>query len=153
LINAEGKMLGVKPLSEALKEAIESDLDLIEISPGATPPVCKVGSLSKYLYEKEKKKKEARKHHSGGQVKEVRFRIKIGEHDFKVKVDRIIKFLKERHKVRVNMAFFGREMQHVDIGQTMLVKIEEAIKGSGVIEQRPKMYGNRMISILVPNKG
>jgi len=153
LIDGEGKMVGIKPFSDAMKLAENASLDLIEISPNAKPPVCKLGNLSKFLYEKEKKSKEARKHNTAGQVKEVRFRIKIGIHDFNVKVNHILRFLKGHHKVRVSMVMFGRELRHKDLAQEMMNRVEEQIKGAGIIEQRAQMYGNRLISILVPHRG
>lgn len=130
--------------------AEETGYDLIEIASGVNPPVCKLGNFSKFLYEKEKKLKEARKNRGGGQVKEIRIRPKIGEHDLMVKVNAIIKFLKEHHKVRVSFVFMGREMEHRDIGAKVLEKIEQHVAGVGAIEQRPQMYGNRMITIFVP---
>lgn len=135
--------------------AEDTGYDLIEIAPGAVPPVCKLGNYSKFLYEKEKKLKEARKNRGGGQVKEIRIRPKIGEHDLMVKINAIKKFLKEHHKVRVSFVFMGREMDHRDIGMKMLERIEQEVMDTGVIEQRAQMYGNRMISIFVPqaNKG
>lgn len=145
-------MVGVKTIQEALRIAEDSGYDLIEIAPQASPPVCKLGNISKYLYEREKKAKEARKNKGGGQVKEVRIRPKIGEHDLRVKINAILKFLKERHKVRLSFVFMGREMEHRDIAVKMLEKIESDIKDVGVMEQKPQMYGNRMISILVPSK-
>jgi translation initiation factor IF-3 len=152
LINEAGEMLGVKPIQEALKLAEDTGYDLIEIAPGAVPPVCKLGNFSKFLYEKEKKLKEARKNRGGGTVKEIRIRPKIGEHDLQVKINAVIKFLKEHNKVRVTFVFMGREMEHRDIGMRMLQKIEEQIAEVGTIEQRPQMYGNRMISIFVPQQ-
>lgn len=143
-------MVGVKTIQEALRMADDTGYDLIEIAPSAVPPVCKLGNFSKFLYEKEKKLKEARKNKGGGQVKEIRIRPKIGEHDLMVKVNAMIKFLKERHKVRVSFVFMGREMEHRDIGTKMLEKIEQLIAGVGIVEQRGQMYGNRMITILVP---
>lgn len=130
--------------------AEETGYDLIEIAPGAVPPVCKLGNFSKFLYEKEKKLKEARKNRGGGQVKEIRIRPKIGEHDLMVKINAIIKFLKDHHKVRVSFVFMGRELEHRDIGLRVLDKIEQLITGVGIIESKPQMYGNRMITILVP---
>jgi len=153
LIGKDGAVLGLKPTQEAIRIATDQGLDLIEVAPNAKPPVCKIGNFSKFLYEKEKKSKESRKSRSSSQVKEVRFRIKIGEHDFIVKADRINRFLKERHKVRVSCVMFGREMKHKDLAQGMIQKVEEYIKGHGVIEDRPQMYGNRLIAILVPHKG
>ena len=143
-------MLGVKTIQEALRLAEDTGYDLIEIAPGASPPVCRLGNFSKFVYEKEKKLKEARKNRGGGHVKEIRIRPKIGEHDFNVKVSAISKFLKEHHKVRVSLVFMGREMEHRDIGVRMLDKIQTQIDGIGALESRPQMYGNRMIAILVP---
>jgi translation initiation factor IF-3 len=154
LVSQTGNMLGVKTIQEALKLADETGYDLIEIAPGAVPPVCKLGNFSKFLYEKEKKLKEQRKNKGGGgQVKEIRIRPKIGEHDLMVKINATINFLKERHKVRISFIFMGREMEHRDIALRMIDKIAESIAGVGVIETRPQMYGNRMIIILVPEKG
>lgn len=150
MINERGEMIGVKSIQEALRMADDTGYDLIEIAPAANPPVCKLGNFSKFLYEKEKKAKEARKNRGGGQVKEIRIRPKIGEHDLMVKINAIAKFLKEHHKVRVSFVFMGREMEHKDIGQKMLEKIEQQIAPVGVIESRPQMYGNRMITIFVP---
>ncbi len=144
-------MVGVKTIQEALKMAEDAGYDLIEIAPAVSPPVCKLGNFSKFLYEKEKKLKEARKNRGGGQVKEIRIRPKIGEHDLMVKINAITKFLKEHHKVRVSFVFMGREMEHREIGQKMLEKIEQQVDGVGVVEQRPQMYGNRMITIFVPH--
>ena len=143
-------MVGVKTIQEALRMADDTGYDLIEIAPSANPPVCKLGNYSKFLYEKEKKLKEARKNRGGGQVKEIRIRPKIGEHDLMVKVNAIIKFLKEHHKVRVSFVFMGREMEHRDIAIKMLEKIEQHIAGVGLVEGRGQMYGNRLITILVP---
>lgn len=145
-------MLGVKTIQEALRMAEDSGYDLIEIAPGAVPPVCKLGNFSKFVYEKEKKLKEARKNRGGGQVKEIRIRPKIGEHDLNVKINAIVKFLKDHHKVRVSFVFMGREMEHKEIGVTMLEKIKQQIAEVGVVESYPQMYGNRMITIFVPNQ-
>ncbi len=132
-------MLGVKTIQDALKLADDAGYDLIEIAPGAVPPVCKFGNYSKFLYEKEKKLKEARKHRGGGQVKEIRIRAKIGEHDLMVKINAIMKFLKEHHKVRLSFVFMGREMEHRDIGVKMMERIQQQIAGVGAIETKPQM--------------
>ncbi len=146
-------MLGVKSIQEALVIAQDSGYDLIEIAPDAVPPVCRLGSLSKFLYEREKKRKEARKGHGAGQVKEIRMRPNIGVHDFLVKMNAVTKFLKDRNKVRVSIIFYGREMEHREFAYKMLERIEQQIAGVGLIETRPQMYGNRMITILVPQRG
>jgi translation initiation factor IF-3 len=150
LIDQNGEMLGVKPIREALNLALETGYDLIEIAPAAAPPVCKLGNFSKFVYEKEKKLKEARKHKGAGQLKEIRIRTKIGVHDFDVKINAIIKFLTERNKVRISFVFFGREMEHRDMAYKMIDRIEKQIAEVGTMESRPQMYGNRMITILVP---
>jgi translation initiation factor IF-3 len=143
-------MIGIKTIQEALRMAEDSGYDLIEIAPDASPPVCKLGNFSKFVYEKEKKAKEARKNRGGGQVKEIRIRPKIGEHDLNVKINAITKFLKDHHKVRVSLVFMGREMEHREIGTAMLDRIRSQINGVGVVESEPQMYGNRMITIFVP---
>jgi len=145
-------MVGVKTIQEALKLAEDTGYDLIEIAPNAVPPVCRLGNFSKFLYEKEKKAKDSRKNRGGGTVKEIRIRPKIGEHDLVVKINAIDKFLKEHHKVRVTFVFMGREMEHRDIGMKMLARIELEIAAVGQIESRPQMYGNRMITIFVPQQ-
>ncbi len=143
-------MIGVKTIQEALRIAEDTGYDLIEIAPSANPPVCKLGNLSKYLYELEKRSKDQRKNKGSGQIKEIRIRPSIGEHDFVVKMNAIERFLKERHKVRVSMVFHGREMEHQELGRTMISRIEQAIAEVGLIESRPQLYGNRLISILIP---
>ncbi len=143
-------MVGIKTIQEAIRMAEDTGYDLIEIAPGAVPPVCKLGNFSKFVYEKEKKLKEARKNRGGGQVKEIRIRPKIGEHDLNVKINAITRFLKEHHKVRVSLVFMGREMEHRELGTSMLDKIRTQIEGVGVVEHEPQMYGNRMITIFVP---
>ncbi len=153
LINHEGQMVGIKPIHEALKLAEETGYDLIEIVANSVPPVCKLGNYSKFVYEKEKKAKDARKSKSAGQVKEIRFRPRIGEHDFNFKVNNIVKFLKDKHKVRVSIVFFGREMEHTDLATGMVQKLEVGIQGVGIMEQKPQMLGNRLILTLVPHKG
>jgi translation initiation factor IF-3 len=151
LIDEAGKMVGIKTVQEALRLADERGYDLIEIAPTSTPPVCKLGNFSKYLYQQEKKSKDAKKNKGGGgQVKEIRLRPKIGEHDFQVKLNAIERFLKERHKVRVSLVFFGREMEHQELGLKMIDRIKEKIATVGVFETIPQMYGNRLNAIIVP---
>lgn len=141
----------MRTIQEALRAAEETGYDLIEIAPGAVPPVCKLGNYSKFVYEKEKKLKEQRKNRGGGgQVKEIRIRLKIGEHDLQVKINQIAKFLKEHNKVRVSLVFMGREMEHRDLGVKMIDRIEQSITAVGSAEQRGQMYGNRLITIFVP---
>lgn len=144
-------MLGIKTIQEALGLARDSGFDLIEIAPNVTPPVCKLGSLSKFLYEKEKKRKEARKGRGAGHLKEIRMRPNIGVHDFEVKTNHIVQFLKDRHKVRVSLVFYGREKEHSEFGYKMLDRIVQTINGVGLMENKPLLQGNRLIAILIPH--
>ncbi len=146
-------MVGVKTVQEALRMADERGYDLIEIAPTSNPPVCKLGNFSKYIYQQEKKTKDSKKNKGGGgQVKEIRMRPKIGEHDFQVKLNAIERFLKEKNKVRVSLVFFGREMEHQDLGLKMIERIKERIAEVGMFETTPQMYGNRLNAIIVPSK-
>jgi translation initiation factor IF-3 len=152
LIDSDGTQLGVRPITEALRIAEDRGHDLVEIAPGANPPVCKVLDYSKYRYEKEKQLKEARKHQKGGHVKEVRFRPKISEHDFDTKVRAIHKFLSQRDKVRVSMIFHGREMEHRDLGENLIRRIKEYVVELATVESNPQLLGNRLILMLAPKK-
>ena len=152
LIDEDGTQLGVKNLDEALRTAQDRGKDLVEVAPQANPPVCKVVDFSKYRYEKEKQKKEARKHAKGGQVKEVRFRPRIGEHDFDTKFRQIQKFLAGRDKVRITVMFRGREMEHQDLGRKIVERLKENLGETATVESAPTMFGNRMILMLAPQK-
>ncbi len=152
LIDEDGTQLGVKNLDEALRTAQDRGKDLVEVAPQANPPVCKVVDFSKYRYEKEKQKKEARKHAKGGQVKEVRFRPRIGEHDFDTKYRQIQKFLAGRDKVRITVMFRGREMEHQDLGRKIVERLKENLGETATVESAPTMFGNRMILMLAPQK-
>ena len=152
LLDEDGTQLGVKNLDEALRTAQDRGKDLVEVAPQANPPVCKVVDFSKYRYEKEKQKKEARKHAKGGQVKEVRFRPRIGEHDFDTKFRQIQKFLAGRDKVRITVMFRGREMEHQDLGRKIIDRLKENLGETATVESAPTMFGNRMILMLAPQK-
>ena len=152
LIDEDGTQLGVKNLDEALRTAQDRGKDLVEVAPQANPPVCKVVDFSKYRYEKEKQKKEARKHAKGGQVKEVRFRPRIGEHEFDTKFRQIQKFLAGRDKVRITVMFRGREMEHQDLGRKIIDRLKENLGETATVESAPTMFGNRMILMLAPQK-
>lgn len=132
--------------------AKDRGLDLVEVAPLATPPVCKVIDFSKYRYEKEKQRKEAKKHNKGGHVKEVRFGLKIGEHDFETKVRNIKRFLDESNKVRITVIFRGREMEHRDIGHALMARMKETLGDIFVEETNPSMLGNRLHLMLSPKK-
>lgn len=148
----DGTQLGVKPIDEALRLASDRGSDLVEIAPTATPPVCKILDFSKFRYEREKQRKEARKHTKGGHVKEIRFRPKISPHDLDTKIRAMQKFLGNRDKVRVSVIFHGREMEHRDLGLKLIDKVKEQVAELGAIEAEPSLLGNRLIVMLAPKK-
>jgi len=152
LINEEGKLAGIVETKDALLAARSKQFDLVEIVPGETPPICKIMNYSKYLYELEKKDKEARKHKRIGQLKEVRMRSTIGEHDLGVKSRHIGEFLEMGHRVRVTVNFKGRETDHADLGRKVLETIKENFAQIANCEQEPRLEGFRMTMLLVPKK-
>lgn len=135
-----------------MRIARERGHDLVEIAPAALPPVCRVLDFSKYRYEKEKQRKEARKHQKGGHVKEVRFRPTIGVHDLDTKIRAMRQFLEARDKVRVSVIFRGREMEHKDLGHNLIRRVKEQLAERCVVESNPMMLGNRLILMLAPQK-
>jgi len=148
-----GTMLGIKPLIEAVNMARGANLDLVEISPDANPPVCKVMDFSKFLYEKEKQDRENRKKQKAGVLKEIRLNPRIASHDLQTKIKHIEEFLKEHNKVRVTVVFRGRENQHRNLGEEILMAIKDNLSAVGVVEGRPSMMGNRMSIMLAPAHG
>lgn len=150
LIDMHGTMLGIKPLIEAVNMAKGANLDLVEISPMANPPVCKVMDFSKFLYEKEKQDRENRKKQKAGVLKEIRLNPRIASHDLQTKVKHIETFLKDHNKVRVTVVFRGRENQHRNLGEEILISIRDNLAGIGVPEGKPQMMGNRMSIMLAP---
>jgi translation initiation factor IF-3 len=152
LINEEGKLQGVVETGEALLAARSKQLDLVEIVPGQTPPLCKIMDYSKYRYEQKKKNKEARKHRRIGQLKEVRMRSTIGQHDLDVKSKHIQEFLETERKVKVTINFRGRETSHADLGRKVLETIKGNFSSIANCEQEPRLEGYRMTMLLVPRK-
>ncbi|HNW45610.1 MAG TPA: translation initiation factor IF-3 [Elusimicrobiales bacterium] len=150
LIDMHGTMLGIKPLIDAQTMAKGAGLDLVEISPDANPPVCKVMDFSKYLYEKEKQDRENRKKQKAGVLKEIRLNPRIASHDLQTKVKHIEQFLKEHNKVRVTVVFRGRENQHRNLGEEILNAVRDHLSTVGAPEGRPQMMGNRMSIMLAP---
>jgi translation initiation factor IF-3 len=148
LIDENGEMIGVMPPMRALDIARDRNLDLVEISPNAVPPVCKLMDYGKYKYEQAKKENEARKNQKTITLKEIRMRPRTDEHDVDVKTRKIQEFLAEGDRVRVSVQFRGAEMRHPDIGRKLLDEIAEELKGSAIIERTPTMEG-RMMSMIV----
>lgn len=152
LIDEDGTQLGIKSIQEALSLALSRNRDLLEIAPGASPPVVKIADYSKFRYEREKKIKESRKHQKAGMVKEIRMRSMISQHDLATKVGHAKQFIEERNKVRFTVVFRGREMEHRILGLNLLNKIKELLEGKFVVEQEPALEGNRMSILLAPKR-
>lgn len=152
LIDTDGTMLGIMPSKDAQKLADSKDLDLVKIAQDAKPPVCKIMDYGKYLFEQEKREKEARKNQKIVSIKEVRMSAKIEEHDFGYKVKSAYRFLQDGDKVKVSIRFRGREMQYTAVGQEVLAKFADAVLDVGTVEKQPKLEGKSMMMILNPKK-
>ena len=152
LINYNGENLGVVSITEALKIAQEVGLDLIEISPQVTPPVCKVLDYGKYKYEMQKKKNEAKKNQKVVNIKELKLRPMIDTHDYEVKVKQAKKFLEQGDKVKFTMRYKGREMSANDMGKEILNRLIEDLEGIGKVDSAPKLEGKQMFMIVSPAK-
>jgi len=143
---------GIYQLRDALKKAEELELDLVEISPSANPPVCKIMDYKKFLYEQKKKQKEMKAKAAKVVVKEIRLGPNTDEHDFEFKVKHAIKFLQEGAKVKVDVFFKGRSIIYKDKGELILLRFAEAVEEYGKVEKLPKLEGKRMIMIIAPKK-
>lgn len=152
LIDTNGEQIGIVPTREALRIASDKGFDLVEISPTARPPVCKIMDYGKYKYELNKKAKSAKKKQHVIHLKEMRLRPKIEEHDYQFKLKHVREFLEKGNKVKVYVEFRGREMAHKELGEKIIQKLEEDIKDIGAVEQRPKFEG-RSLSLIFTPKG
>jgi len=150
LIDSEGEQVGVIPIKEALEAAVDAGLDLVEVSPNANPPVCKILDYGRYRYEQTKKKHEAKKKQSAFQLKEIKVRPKTGEHDLQVKISHIKKFIGKKDKVKVSVIFRGREITLSELGKTVLQKIMVETEEIAVVEQEPKFEGRILVMVLAP---
>lgn len=150
LINQLGEQVGIVPVKDALRMAQEVNLDLVNIAPQATPPVCRIMDYGKFKFEQGKKEKEARKKQKVITMKEVRFSPTIEEHDFNTKLRHVISFLEKGDKVKCSLRFRGRQITHADIGQAVMNKVAEATQEIATIERKPLMEGRSMIMILAP---
>jgi translation initiation factor IF-3 len=150
LIGADGDNAGVVTPTRAMQMADEAGLDLVEISPNANPPVCKIMDFGKYKYETQKRESEARKKQKIIEVKEVKFRPNTDTHDYEVKMRNVFKFLDNGDKVKVTLRFRGREMAHQNLGRELLERVAEDTKEVGKIENMPKMEGRQMIMMIGP---
>ncbi|SHE67697.1 bacterial translation initiation factor 3 (bIF-3) [Litoreibacter ascidiaceicola] len=152
LIGAEGENVGVVTPARAMAMAEEAGLDLVEISPNASPPVCKIMDFGKYKYETQKKEAEARKKQKIIEIKEVKFRPNTDTNDYDVKMRNVFKFLENGDKVKVTLRFRGREMAHLNLGRELLERVADDIEGHGKVENFPKMEGRQMIMLIGPLK-
>ena len=150
LIDQEGEMIGVMSAREALMRAYDAGLDLLEISPNAVPPVCKILDYGKYKYEQQKKANEARKKQKTVEIKEVKVRPNIDDHDYDVKMRAMKSFIGEGDKVKVTLRFRGREMAHQDLGIKVLERIRNELGETIKVEQMPRLENRQMIMVLAP---
>ena len=150
VIDSEGEQIGVMKTKEALDLAYSKGLDLVEISPTARPPVCKILDFGRYKYELQKKEKEKRKKSTSVAMKEMQYRPKIEEHDYQFKTRHVIDFLKNGHKVKLMVRFRGREMAHQEFGRKILDQLIEELSDIATVEVNPKMEGNTMSMVMNP---
>ncbi|GAA0303281.1 translation initiation factor IF-3 [Rhodovulum strictum] len=152
LIGADGENIGVVSPERAMALAAEAGLDLVEISPNATPPVCKIMDFGKFKYETQKRESEARKKQKIIEIKEVKFRPNTDTHDYEVKMRSVVRFLEDGDKVKVTLRFRGREMAHQNLGRDLLERVAEDVKEIGKVENMPKLEGRQMVMMIGPAK-
>jgi translation initiation factor IF-3 len=152
VIDVEGEQLGVLSLADALAEAAKTGLDLVEVSPTATPPVCRIMDYGKFRYQQSKKIQVSKKSQTVIQVKEIRLRPKTEEHDLGVKIKHVKKFLEQHNKVKISMMFRGREIAYTEIGRKIMEDIKNTLADECVIDQQPKLEGRSMVMIVSPKK-
>ena len=152
VIDHEGNQLGVIATRDALQKAEDASLDLVEISPTAYPPVCRIMDYGNFLFEKNKKQAAAKKKQKQIHVKEVKFRPVTGEGDYQIKLRYLTRFLERGDKVKITVRFRGREMAHPDIGVNLLKRVQSELLEYGVVEQMPKREGRQMIMVMAPKK-
>ncbi len=150
MIGADNEQLGVIPLSRALELAEQQQLDLVEVSPTATPPVCRIMDYGKFKYQQSKKQQESRKKQSHVEVKEIKLRPKTDDHDLMFKVKHVRRFLEEGNKAKVTLVFRGREITHMDIGRAVIQRFAAELEDIAVIETQPRVDGRNMYMIVAP---
>ncbi len=152
MIGAEGEQIGVVSITDALQSAYDANLDLVEISPNADPPVCKIMDYGKYQFEQNKKLQAAKKKQKQIQIKEIKFRPGTEEGDYQVKLRNLTKFLNEGDKTKITVRFKGREMSHRELGMDLLKRIEGDLDEIAAVEQFPKLEGRQMVMVMGPKK-
>ena len=152
VIGADGSQLGILSLKDALKSASDAGFDLVEMSPNAEPPVCKIMDYGKFLYEKTKKEKESKKKRTTVELKEIKFSCRIDKHDFDTKLNHAKRFLGDGNKVKITIVFSGREMNHTDRGYDLMANIKEALVDIGGADKAPSLDGRYMTLVISPKK-
>jgi translation initiation factor IF-3 len=150
LVGADGAQIGIIATQEALRQARDLDLDLVEVAPNADPPVCRIMDYGKYKYERDIRQKEARKKQVRVEVKEIKFRPKIDRHDYETKKGHVERFLRAGSRVKITIMFRGREMAHTELGRRILDRLVEDLKDIAVVDAMPKQEGRNMIMVIAP---
>jgi translation initiation factor IF-3 len=151
-VGADGAQIGIVSTQDALRQAQEQDLDLVEVAPQASPPVARIMDYGKYKYERDIRMKEARKKQARVEVKEIKFRPKIDPHDYATKKGHVERFLRAGARVKVTIMFRGREMAHTDLGRKILDRLVKDLEGLAVVEASPKQDGRNMVMVIAPTK-
>jgi translation initiation factor IF-3 len=152
VIKSDGEQAGVMPIAQAIDLAKSMDLDLVEVSPNAEPPVCRIMDFGKYLFEQNKKAQHSKRKQKQVHVKEIKFRPGTDEGDYQVKLRKLMQFLEHGDKTKVTLRFRGREMAHQELGANLLARVREDLEEYGVVEQMPQMEGRQMIMVMAPKK-
>jgi len=152
LVDSDGTKLGVKPLPEALALARDQDLDLVEVAAQANPPVCRIMDYGKFRFDANQRAKESRRKTTQTQIKEMKYRVKIGPGDFDTKTRKVLEFLQEGHKVKLTIMFRGRETAHPHLGKKILDDVADRAQGIAKVEASPKLDGRNMVMVLAPDK-
>jgi translation initiation factor IF-3 len=152
LVGSDGAQIGIVSVQEAMRRAQELDLDLVEVAPQASPPVCRIMDYGKFKYERDIRQKEARKHQARVEVKEMKMRPKIDPHDYGTKKGHIERFLKQGARVKVTIMFRGREMAHTELGRKLLDRLTGDLQELATVETYPKLDGRNMVMVLAPVK-
>jgi len=152
LISADGEQIGVVPIERALATAVEAGLDLVEISPNVSPPVCKIMDHGRFKFEANKKQNAGKKKQKTAQLKEIKFRPGTEEGDYQVKLRNLVKFLENGDKTKITLRFRGREMAHRELGAQLLKRVEEDLSELGTVEQFPKLEGRQMVMVIAPKR-
>ncbi len=149
-MDGDGKQLGIIPTIDALKLAQQTGLDLVEVAPQAVPPVCRIMDFGKYRYEQTKQEKEAKKKQHAIKNKEIKYRPTIEDHDYQTKMKQMTASLQKGSKIKVTLAFRGREMAHLELGEKLLSRIAKDVEGHGAVESRPKLLGRFYVMVIAP---